>query len=276
MYLAGNIKLLRKRRSRTQDDVAFTLNMKRSTLSGYENRVAEPGAEALIALSQYYKISIDTLLKVDLSKLRPSELSQLERGYDMFYSGETLRVLATTIDSENEENIELVNEKATAGYTTGFADPEYIRILPTFQLPFLSKQKKYRTFQISGDSMLPIPDGSLVTGEFVQNWSTIRDGHAYIVLTIADGLVFKILHNFLETEGKLRAFSLNPLFEPYDIEGKDVREVWRFVHYISSEIPPPNLTRDALEDTVLQLKKDVDLIKREISFKSQVLPFPDK
>ena len=153
MYLAGNIKLLRKRRSRTQDDVAFALNMKRSTLSGYENRVAEPGAEALIALSQYYKISIGTLLKVDLSKLRPSELSQLERGYDMFYSGETLRVLATTIDSKNEENIELVNEKATAGYTTGFADPEKDTAYISVAFSFKTKEIPY--LQISGDSMLP-------------------------------------------------------------------------------------------------------------------------
>ena len=46
------------------------------------------------------------------------------------------------------------------GYTRGFADPEFVKVLPVFQLPFLSRDKKYRTFQISGDSMLPIPDGS--------------------------------------------------------------------------------------------------------------------
>ena len=43
MYFASNIKFLRKRRGRTQDDVAFALNLKRSTLSGYENGVAQPG-----------------------------------------------------------------------------------------------------------------------------------------------------------------------------------------------------------------------------------------
>ena len=37
-----NIKLLRKRRKRTQDDVALALDIKRSTLSGYENEVAQP------------------------------------------------------------------------------------------------------------------------------------------------------------------------------------------------------------------------------------------
>ena len=37
MYFNSNIKLMRKRRGRTQNEVASTLNMKRPTLSGYEN-----------------------------------------------------------------------------------------------------------------------------------------------------------------------------------------------------------------------------------------------
>ncbi len=164
MYFNSNIKFLRKRKGRTQDDVAFALNMKRPTLSGYENEVAKPSVEVLIAFSTYYKIAIDTLLKVSLAELPESQLTQLERGYDVYIRGGNIRILATTVDSENDENIELVSEKASAGYTSGFADPEYIKVLPTFKLPFLSRERKYRTFQINGDSMLPIPDKSYVTG----------------------------------------------------------------------------------------------------------------
>ncbi len=74
MYLKSNLKLLRKRRGRTQDDVAFTLGMKRSTLSGYENGVAEPALEILMAFSKYYKIAIDTMLTVNLESLSESQL----------------------------------------------------------------------------------------------------------------------------------------------------------------------------------------------------------
>lgn len=259
-----NIKLLRKRRGRTQDDVAVAMDMKRSTVSGYENGVAEPGIEALLAFSAYYKIAVDTLLKVDLSKLNESELSQLERGFDVFISGSKLRVLTTTVNSENNENIELVNHKASAGYRTGFADPEYIRVLPTFQLPFLSSERKYRTFQINGDSMLPIPDGSWVTGEFVQNWKLLRDGQAYIVLTIEDGIMFKILEERIESEGRLLLHSLNPLYESYFIDIKDVREIWRFVHYISAELPEPNLPRNEFASSLASLKKEMAEIKAKL------------
>ncbi len=265
MYFNKNIKFLRKRRKRTQDEVAFALNMKRSTLSGYENGVSQPGIEALTKFSEYYGIAIDTLIKIDLSTLSESQLSQLERGYDIYIKGGNLRVLATTVGDDNEENIELVNEKAKAGYTTGFADPDYIRILPTFRLPFLSRQKKYRTFQISGDSMLPIPDGAYVTGEFVQDWTTIRDRDAYIILTRDDGIVFKIVENKIEQEGKLVLHSLNPIYEPFEVKVSDIREVWKFVNYISPEIPEKNKMKEKdLEKELDELKKQVKAIQLKL------------
>ncbi|HSV88670.1 MAG TPA: helix-turn-helix domain-containing protein [Bacteroidales bacterium] len=260
-FFASNIKLLRKRRGRTQDDVAFSLSMKRPTLSGYENGFAQPGLEALVAFSKYYNISIDTLVKIDLQGLSEYQLAQLERGFDVFVTGSKLRVLATTVDHRNEENIELVSEKAKAGYRTGFADPEFIRELPTFHIPFLSKQKKYRTFEISGDSMLPIPEGSWVICEFVQNWNLIHDRHAYIIHTLNDGVVFKVVENLIESEGTLRLHSLNPAYKPYDVHVNDIREVWKFVNHISNSMPEANLSLEYLSNQFNRLKQEVDTIK---------------
>lgn len=273
---ASNIKLLRQRRGRTQEEAAFAMNIKRSTLSGYENQIAQPGIEALLTISKYYGVAIDTLVKINLSALSESELSQLERGYDVFVTGSKLRVLATTVDSLNNENIEVVNEKASAGYRTGFADPDYIKVLPMFHMPFLSKDKKYRTFQIKGDSMLPIPDGSWVTGEFIQNWNQVRDGHPYIVLTLEDGIVFKVAENRIKQDGRLILHSLNPLYEPYAVDIKEVREIWKMVHYISSEMPEPNLPREELATTVATLKKDMEKLKKKVAaVKVMKLPFDD-
>jgi len=182
----------------------------------------------------------------------------------VYLSGSKLRVLATTVDKSNEENIELVPEKAKAGYATGFADPEYIKELPMFQLPFLSKQKKYRTFQLTGDSMLPIPSGSWVTGEFVQDWRNIVSGHAYLILTLEEGIVFKIAENLLETEGKLTLYSLNPAYKPYDVHVSQIKEVWQFVHYISSELPDPLVPKDEVMQMLESIKKDIELLKSRL------------
>lgn len=262
---SSNIKLLRKRRGRTQDEVAFLLGMKRPTLSGYENNVASPGLEVLSQFSKYFNVSIDTLIKVDLSSLPESQLSQLERGLDIFMTGGNIRVLATTVDAGNEENIEMVSEKAKAGYRTGFADPEFIKVLPTFQMPFLSRQKKYRSFQISGDSMLPIPHGSWVVCEFVQDWTLIQDKYAYIINTIEDGVVFKVAENLLKTQGKLRLHSLNPAYPPYEVNVSDIREVWKFVNYISSELPPQNTPLDEMALRFQKMERDIQQLKSKVA-----------
>lgn len=264
MYFHSNIKLLRNRRNKTQDELASILHMKRSTLSGYENQVSEPGIDILLIFSNYFNIAVDTLLKVDLEKISESQIRQLENGDDVFLKGSKLRILASTVDSSNEENIELVNEKAKAGYTNGFADPEYISELPVFKLPFLSSSKKYRTFQLKGDSMLPIPDKAYVTGEFSLDWNELATGEACIILTLNDGIVFKIIENKIKEEGKLSLFSLNPIYEPFDVNITDIKEIWKFVHFISQELPEPVLPENELVKTVANLKKDMQRIKNKI------------
>ncbi len=258
----SNIKLLRQRRGRSQEETAIALDVKRSSWSGYENGSAEPPFDLLVKISNYFKVSIDKLLKEDLTQLGEHALSTLERGGDLDLAGKRLRVLATTVDKEDRENVELVPEKAKAGYAAGYADPEYISILPTFQMPFLSRDRKYRTFQISGDSMPPVADGSWVTGEYVQNWQTIRDGQPYIVVTKEDGIVFKVLYNQLKDKGILLLCSTNPIYSPYEVQIGQVLEIWKFVHFISAELPEPNLNRDELARSVVDLRKEVSHLRR--------------
>jgi transcriptional regulator with XRE-family HTH domain len=264
MIFASNIKFLRKRKNRTQDEVAEALGMKRSTLSGYENEVAMPGIPALIQFSKYYNMSIDTLVKIDLGMLTGHQLYMLEHGEDVFLRGGRLRVLATTVDSSNTENIELVPEKAKAGYTRGFFDPEYISELPRYQVPFLPADRKYRTFQVSGDSMLPIPDGAWVTGEFVQDWLSLPGGEACIVLTLDEGIVFKVVENHIRKDGTLRLVSLNTTYDPYYVNVSEVREIWRFVNYTSSEMPAGNLSQEIIGKTLLNIQSDLKEIKGKI------------
>jgi transcriptional regulator with XRE-family HTH domain len=260
MYLSSNIKFLRKRKRYTQSVLAESLGIKRSNVNNYENGTAIPPVQILVALSDLFHISVDTLLRINLSSLRESQLYTIENGSDMFVKGNELRVLTTTVDSRNRENIELVSIKAKAGYTTGYFDPEFISGLPVFQLPFLSKEKKYRTFQISGDSMLPIPDKSWVTGEFVQDLTNIKNNGLYIVLTLNEGIVFKKVVNELTEKGTLRLISINPEYAPYDLPPAEIREVWKFVHYISSEVPEPP-EKEQLHQQIEFIKKELEQIK---------------
>ena len=73
----------------------------------------------------YFHVAIDTLLRVDLAKLRESQLYELEHGQDVFLKGSNLRVMATTVDRMNRDNIELVSEKAKAATPTVFRSGVY-------------------------------------------------------------------------------------------------------------------------------------------------------
>jgi transcriptional regulator with XRE-family HTH domain len=264
MYFGPNIKFLRNRKKLTQDQLASTLEIKRSTLNNYENEISGPNLHSLILLSDYFHVAVDTLLRVDLNKLRESQLYELEHGQDVFLKGSNLRVLATTVDRQNRDNIELVSEKAKAGYLNGFADAEFISELPVFQLPFLSPKKKYRTFQISGDSMLPIPDGAWITGEFVQDWNEIRTGDLYVVLTLNEGLIFKQLKNELSEHGRFQLISLNPAYSPYELAATEIHEIWKFVHYISREVAEQPITDNLIVQQLKTLTEEIRELKRSI------------
>jgi transcriptional regulator with XRE-family HTH domain len=264
MFFSSNLKLLRKRRGLTQEDLARALNIKRPTLNNYENKVSGPPLDVLTALSDFFALSMDTLVRIDLTKLSGFQLKELEQGNDVYVRGSRLRVLTSTVGPDNEENIELVPEKAKAGYLTGFSDPEYISSLPVFRLPFLDREKKYRTFQVSGDSMLPVPEGSWITGEFVLDWYAIKTGDACVILTRDEGISFKIVQNNISVNGTLKCISLNPLYEPYDLLTDEIREVWRFVHFISSELPQGKVEAEHLLRSLSAIQSDVGALKAHL------------
>jgi len=264
-HLASNLRVLRKRKSRSQGDVAEALGLKRTTWSAYEQGVSEPALDVLLHIADYFRVPLDVLLREPLETYRESQLRSVELAYEERARGTNVRVVVTTTDAAGRENVELVPEKARAGYVAGYADPEYIRVLPAFHMPFLRSDRKHRTFQIKGDSMPPVSDGSYVTGEYVDNWLMLKDGTPCIVVTRQDGVVFKIVHNELKERGVLILSSTNPAYPPYEVKAEDVLEVWRFVNYISNELPPPNLSKDYLQDALASLQDELRRLRRDLS-----------
>ncbi len=260
-HFSSNIKLLRKRKKRTQSELAEALDLKRTTVNALENSISQPTVPHLQAVSKYFGIAIDTLINVDLNRLSESQFTDLKNGFDVFMRGTNLRVIATTVDSTNNDNIEFVNERAKAGYVTSFADPEYIGNLPVFQLPFLSKEKKYRAFTISGDSMLPIPSGSVIIGEFVQNFYNIKKGEGYIIVTREEGIVFKIIENYLSGKRALLLSSLNTAFKPYELPITELKEAWKFVCYLNTEIPEPETDIQKVFQSMNEMKLELKSLK---------------
>jgi len=255
-FWASNIKFLRNRKKLSQDELASALGISRSKLNAHENsQTINPTLEDLINFSAYFKMSIDSLLKVDLGRLSEFKLRSLEAGNEMYVSGSKLRVLATTVDKENREQIEFVPQKAKAGYLAGYSDPEFISKLPVFHLPHLPRDKKFRMFPTSGDSMFPIPENALVIGNYVEDWTSIKDETPCIVITRDEGIVFKLVTSKIKKNKKLFLQSLNAEYSPYEVDAGDVLEVWRFVNYISDTIPAGEITLEEIARSLKEIKQ---------------------
>lgn len=233
MFFAENLKFLRTRRKISQTDLADRLEITRTTLAGYEKKV-QPPFPVLIRMAEFFNLSLDALIRYDLSKLGEFELNLLEKGFDVDVTGQKLRLLTISLNKEGEENIEMVPVKAQAGYTTSYGDLDFIASLPKFQLPFLPKEKTYRSFQIEGESMLPIAPGSWVTCSYIRDWTSIKEGTPCIVVTREDGIVFKVVYR--KTETTFLLVSTNRSFKPYELAINKVVELWKFETYNGFEI----------------------------------------
>ncbi|HTH56522.1 MAG TPA: LexA family transcriptional regulator [Cyclobacteriaceae bacterium] len=255
--LNENLRTLRKKLQLTQDEFAQKLGIKRSLVGAYEEGRAEPRAELLQRMAELFGVSMESLISVDLTKAEPKTPASFSRGRD---------VLVVTVDQHRKENIEFVPVKASAGYLSGYADPEYVKELPRFNLPIL-KQGTYRAFEIKGDSMLPLMPGSIVVGEYVEKLNDIKSGKTYIMVTQHEGVVYKRVFNYLDENGKLFLVSDNRQYAPYQIDGEEVLEAWSAKAYISVQFPEveskQEVTVDQLASVVLDLQKELFQLKSD-------------
>jgi transcriptional regulator with XRE-family HTH domain len=264
-----NLKFWRRELALTQAQMAEKLGIKRSLVGAYEEGRAEPKLATLVNMARLFNITLDALVTTDFSKKKNAKAAlqlqaQTAATTDTGVSrpGGNLRILALTVDRDQNENIELVPQKAAAGYLNGYADPEYLEELPKFRLPMLGTGGTYRAFEISGDSMLPIASGTVIVGRYVDDWQNIKDGTPCIVVSSKEGIVFKRVFNRLKDNAMLALHSDNPLYSPYQIDVEDVVEIWEAKAYISSTFPIADLSLNRLASIVLDLQQQVSTMKK--------------
>ena len=251
-FIHTNIRHLRASKGYSQEQFAEELNWTRSIVGSYEEGRSEPSIDRLIVLSNYFDIPIDILVKNDLRSAK--DTSFIEVG--------NKRVLFPVMVNEMDEDlIDIIPAKASAGYLQGYADPEYIEQLQKIKLPFLPTGT-HRAFPISGDSMLPVKDGSFIVAKFVDNIKEVKNGRTYIVLTKEDGLVYKRVYNKVEEEKALMLHSDNKVYPPYKVNIENVMELWEFTCCINTqEYDEEELKLSSIVTMFQELKVELKSIK---------------
>ncbi len=249
--LASNLKYLRKKDRLSQGELADEFEIARTTMGDYERGKTEPNLEMLTRISKKFDITIHDLILKDLN------YNELE-----VTRNNELRVLAISVDKDNNENIELVNTKAEAGYLDGFNDPEFISELPKISFPNIP-QGTYRGFEIHGDSMLPMESGSIVICSYVENLDQIKDDRTYVLIIKENGLVYKRVKT-KKTDQKLILISDNDSYLPYEIDFSEVSEVWQYYAHLSFSDAKATFNY-ILEEKLSDIQRKVTELHKNIS-----------
>jgi len=247
---ADNLKYLRTLNNISQGRLSEEIGIPRTTLGDYERSKTEPNIATILKLADYFNVSLDKMLKDNLS-----------HDAHVISSSDQLKVLAITIDNNNNQNIELVTTKAEAGYLESFANPEYIKDLPKMAIPGLN-DKSYRAFIISGDSMLPMESGSIIITSYLETLTDVKDNHTYIIVSKREGLVYKRVQNSKTTK-KLRLISDNLAYLPYEIAYEDIDEIWSYESHIAFN-DSKSIMDHMIEEKLNDIQKKVTEIHSKI------------
>ena len=249
--IQANIRHLRSLKKLSQERFADELGWSRSMVGSYEEGRSEPPIERLIDLSNYFNIPIDILVKNDLRRAKDTSFIQV---------GSKRVLFPVTVNEDNEDLIEIIPAKASAGYLEGYDDPEYIEQLQKIKLPFLPTGT-HRAFPIKGDSMLPVKDGSFIVARFVEAIDDVKSGRTYIVLTKDDGLVYKRLYLPEHDEVNLLLSSDNKAYQPYLVAKENVLELWEFTCCINTqEYDEKELKLSSIMQMFQELKVELEAV----------------
>lgn len=164
-----------------------------------------------------------------------------------------------TVDSEQNENMVLVNAKAAAGYPQNIADTSWYQQLPAFDLPIPEfRNATYRGFQVEGDSMLPnLHPGEWVLARAIEHIDHVSANKMYVVV-LQDSIMVKKIEK-RPNSNNITLVSLNETYPPYDIKPFQIQEIWE----VSSKI---TFNVDATTDTGLlrQLQESMDELKNQL------------
>ncbi|WP_108869665.1 XRE family transcriptional regulator [Aquimarina aquimarini] len=168
-----------------------------------------------------------------------------------------------TIDSDNNENIVLVNVKAAAGYPHNVQDLDWYQQLPAFDIPLPEyRNATYRGFQVEGDSMLPLLEPKeWVIGKAVNNLAEVSNNTICVVVLEDSVVVKKIKKN--EDVSVITLVSLNSEYLPYTIQAHQIVELWEINSKISFNIDANSdiASMKQLQEAMLALTSEVRGLK---------------
>ena len=150
-----------------------------------------------------------------------------------------------------------IKNTAVKEYLSNCQQVDYLRLLPTISLPFITSEKS-RAFDMGND--FPMKN-SIVVGNGISDWMDVQDGKFYILVTAQQGIIYRRVYNQVKIKGALLLSSDNPTISSFEMPIKDVVEIWEVNSFISQQLPEPHISLERIKNIVDDLTNELDRLR---------------
>ncbi|MEN8120106.1 MAG: helix-turn-helix transcriptional regulator [Bacteroidota bacterium] len=157
-FFGKNIKKIRTVKKLSQSAFADIFELKRGSIGAYEEGRAEAKIDTIISIANYYKLSLDQLLK---SELTINEIYHLDSINKKFYHSKS---------SKKESYISYISIIAKDEFIQNFENLDFLDQLPKISIPFI--KQKFIAFECFDSSMLGqfsgIKQGDILISQLIE------------------------------------------------------------------------------------------------------------
>lgn len=211
-----NIKVIRKEKGLSREDVAKLLGIELQTYGKIERGAIKLTVERLYELADILGTSPNMILNHHKQEQENS----------------------ASLSSKANWNVVYVPVQAQAGR---LSEIDKTTLKEYYHVPGLSGNDNVM-IDVEGDSMFPtISNGDKVIIKQLES-STIRGGEIYVVDTV-DGMAIKRVFENQEDKNLIELHSDNGFFHPYTISKDSILSIWHLKECITKNLSPKNLNQ---------------------------------
>jgi transcriptional regulator with XRE-family HTH domain len=239
-FLGRNIKKIRTAKNISQSAFADIFNLKRASIGAYEEGRAEAKIETVIAIADHFGLSIDQLLKKELT---------INDIYHIDALSKKVEFPSKPIAQHTEIPLVRISDRET--FINYYNNNQYLNQLQTIKLPGLIKNSIAIEYcENSG----PLAYSGLRSGDFLigqriihKKIDQIIKNQLFAILTSNDIFISKIENRI----GNIEIFSERNL----NLMDESIRAVWTIYQVISTKIPLTDQIEIRLQNIENQISK---------------------
>jgi transcriptional regulator with XRE-family HTH domain len=264
--IGKNIKKIRTVKKLSQAAFAEIFNLARPSVGAYEEGRAEPRIDTLIQIASHFGLSVDTLLRKDLTINELVRFDSLKKREPDQKTPPQRPVKKT----RQNLNTKYIPTPKYLDYIRNFKNADFVDSLPAYHFPYISSTGA-RAFEISDNAMM-FDNAGILTGDIVicekriANISGLHLEHLY-VLVLKDNILVRRLK---EKSKKLKLAPDNPDWQNLFLFFDDMQEIWEINRILTSNMLPPiqvNKRISLLEDQLNWITDELVSIKQRLSRK---------